>query len=110
MLFLAVDHQKIGAIGDVFASRFVGIQLIPKLIEGGDGEVGAKAYGTGVGFELAEENAEQRGFADPVRPDDSDLVTAEDGGAEVPQDGLTGEGVGNVFKLSDEHSGTVGFL
>ena len=47
MAFLAVDHQEIRPVTDVFSRTFRFIQLVPQLIEVPDGLVGSQPHSAG---------------------------------------------------------------
>ena len=75
-----------------------------ELVEIGDLEAGAVLDGPGVGWEVAEKQAEERRFPRPVRTDHTDLVAASHEGREIADDVLTGLGTavvgeGGVFHL-----------
>ena len=88
MLALTTDLHPLAARADGVGKRRIEVQRAAHLVEIGDLDLGALAHDATVGLQLAEDELEQRGFARTIRPDQPDLVTTQNGRAEVLHDQL----------------------
>ena len=79
MLALVADLDPLAAGADEVFQRGVQVQRVAHLVEVGDLQVGAAPHLAAVGLELAQDQLEQRRLAGAVRPDQADLVAAQDG-------------------------------
>src|SRR5690606_29117845 len=106
VLTAAADVDELGAGTDHLDQRGVGIELAAELVEVRNLQAGPEPYRAAVGRDLAEHQLEQRGLAGAVRPDDSDLVAAQDAAGEVAHHDawalIAGERLRYVLELGDE--------
>lgn len=104
MLALVADLDPLAAGADEVFQRGVEIERIAHLVEIRHLQVGAAADLAAVGLEFAEDQLQQRGLAGAVRADQADLVAAQDGAGEVPNDGVLTEGLGGSREFRDDLS------
>src|SRR5262249_4805809 len=85
----ALNRHVLAALGDVLDHGLVELESRAKLIVVGDLESCAEAQAARRRRELAQQQPQQRGLADTVRPDQADAVTAHDAQREVAHDRRT---------------------
>lgn len=86
MALLAIDEDGFVSVGHVLEDGLFVVELVAHLVEVGDGELCAVFDGAGGRREFAEQEFEQGGLTRAVGADDSDAVSAHDGGVEGLED------------------------
>ena len=86
MLLLAADLDEVRARADHFGQRQFRVELRTQLVEIRDALAGAATHRAAVGFDLAQDQLQQRRLARPVRADQADPVAAHDPGREIAHD------------------------
>ena len=117
MLAAVADFDPLAARADEVFQRGVHIERVAHLVEIRYGNIRALAYrapgavagfwrgGIGwcrVGFELAQDQFEQRGFARAVGAEQADLVAAQNRCREVVHDFAVAKTLGHVRQLGDQ--------
>ena len=77
------------------------VQAGAALVQGDDVQIGADLHLSGIGRQRAGQQAEQRGLAGAVRPDDAHAVAAQNTVGEVAHDHPVGEGFRHL--IGDDH-------
>ena len=102
MLALISNAYPFAARADeVFQGR-VQIQRVAQLVEVGDFQVGPLPQFASFGYQFAQDEFEQGGFADAVVSNQSNLVAAQNRGAEIADDHLFCEGKPHVGEFGDQ--------
>src|SRR5262245_47493984 len=84
MALLAAHRHRIAAMrADRLPQRSFRIELLAALIKVGHRQPGAVAHASSVRLQLAKDEAQERRFANAVRPHQTNAVTAHDAGGEV---------------------------
>ena len=83
---LAADLHRLIAVRHVVGHGLLVVELVAKLIEEGDSEIGAEPHHAGGWRELAEHEPQQRRLARTVGADDADAVAAHHGDGEIADD------------------------
>jgi hypothetical protein len=96
------DLDPLAAGADEVFQRGVEVELVAHLVEIRHLQVGAAADLAAVGFEFAQDQFQQRGLAGAVGAEQADLVAAQDGAAEVADDGLLAEGLGHLGQFGHD--------
>ena len=110
MAVLAVELDIGPAFAHVIGHRLFQIQDLPELVEVADLDAGAELDGPGLRFEFAQQQPQQRGFADPVIADQADAVAAHDLDREIPDDLLVAIAVADVPGAYDLAARLLGLL
>ena len=102
----AADLDPFAARGDGVGQRRVEVQRAAHLVEVGHLQLGAAAHRARTRLQFAEDQLQQRRLAGAVGPDQADLVAAQEGGAEMADDGLLAacrrEVQAHVLELGDD--------
>ena len=88
VLFLAADFDPIGARRDGFGHSLREIELLAKLIEVSDLQIGAEPDRPCVGLQLPEKKLDERALSGAVSADEPEPVAAHQGEVQVTHDGL----------------------
>ena len=97
----SLEGDGLGLPRDVPSDAFLTIDLVAQLVEVDDLELGAELDRALLRLKAAEQELEQRGFPGAVRPDDADLVTPPERGAEVADDRRAVVAEGDILCLDD---------
>ena len=92
---------------DGFDQRALGIELLAHLVEVGDLQIGAQAHRARIGFERAEDEFDQRGFARAIGADETEAVAAHDAQIELVDYGVVAEFLCDVFKFRHQLAGAL---
>ena len=106
----ATDGDGVVAIGHGVDDRPIGIELFTVLVEVGDLHVRAALDRSGVGREVADEQAKQGRLSGAVRSDQPDAIAADDARREVADDRPAAVRLGEVARLEDDVAGAIGRL
>ena len=88
MLALVADLDPLAAGADEVFQRCIQVERISHLVEVGDLQVRSLAHLAAVRRQLAQDQFQQCRLAGAVGTDQANLVTAQDGGAEVAHDDI----------------------
>src|SRR5712692_3856769 len=88
-------HRIASMRTDALPERSFRVKLLAALIEIGHRQPGAVAHAAGIGLQFAEHEAQERGFANAVRPDQANAVAAHDTGREATHHHLRTESFRN---------------
>ena len=78
-----------------------GVEVVATLITIGDRQPGAMAHAAGVRLQVSEYQAQERRFANAIRSDQANTVTAHDAGREVTYHHLLTERFRNLVEFHD---------
>jgi hypothetical protein len=98
---LAVHHDEFVAGGHVVEHRALLIQRLPQLVEIGDFQLRAMHHAPLVRRLLPQQDADQRGLAAAVRPQDPHLVAAADFGVQAAEQPAPGVGEAEILRRDD---------
>ena len=102
MLALIADLDPLATRADRVGQGRFHIERIAHLVEIGHVDLRAHADIAAVRREFAQNHLQQGGLASAVRADQTDLVTAQDGGSEIADDGLVAIALEYILELGND--------
>src|SRR5258706_190404 len=109
MLLHAVHLDLVPTLADGVAEGRFFVQSLAELVEVGDRDLRPALHLARIRAELTEDEFQQRRFPAAVRPDEADLVAAQDAAGKILHHRDVGIFLRNVLELRDKFAGALAF-